>query len=211
MAADCRLRAMPELRFQPAAGLRGHRPGEPGAVLLDLEGVAVSVAIARDGSVRLRAAPSALAPDSSEAVGLLPWRPSPAEPFAEDDGRILLAFDGPEGAATVVIEPEPFAVQVRDRDGQSLARLSGLAFEPGGAGRIALDAHPNEHFFGFGEKTGRLDKRGSELRMRCRDANIQLDSDPLYVSIPFFLGFRAQGSGAPSQGGLASRDRTLAL
>jgi len=181
---------MPEPRFHPAVGLRGHRPAEAGAVLLELEGVTVSLAIARDGSVRLRAAPGALAPDNAEAVGFLPWRPSPAEPFAEDDGRILLAFDGPEGAASVVIEPDPLAVHVHDRDGRSLATLSGLEFEAGGGARIALQALPAEHFYGFGEKTGPLDKRGSELRMRCRDANVQLDSDPLYVSIPFFLGFR---------------------
>jgi alpha-glucosidase len=190
MAADCRLRAMPEPRFRPVTTLRGHRPGDPGAVLLDLDGAAASLAISRDGSVRLRAAPFALPPDNAEAVGFLPWRPSPAEPFVEDDGRVLLAFDGPEGAASAVIAPEPFAVQVRDREGRALATLSGLAFEPGGRARIALDAHPSEHFFGFGEKTGRLDKRGARLRMRCRDANVQLDSDPLYVSIPFFLGFR---------------------
>ncbi len=48
---------------------------------------------------------------------------------------------------------------------------------------------PGEHFYGFGEKTGPLDKRGESMEMFAGDrAYRKEDEDPLYVSIPFFIG-----------------------
>ena len=192
--------------FRPVTRVCGHRPGEAGSLRVELDGAQAEVAIARDGSVRLRAAPGELPPDDAEAVGFEPWRGSAAVPFAEEDGRLLLAFDGAEGGATVEITPQPFAVRVFDREGRLVAALSDLAFGPGsadgarggadrargGAGRIAVAAAPTERFFGFGEKTGSLDKRGARLAFRNQDANLRLDRDPLYVSIPFFLAFRPE-------------------
>lgn len=58
--------------------------------------------------------------------------------------------------------------------------------------RIAAD----EHFYGFGEKTGPLDKRGRSMVMWNTDAfdpaleGWRPDQDPLYQSIPFFVGLR---------------------
>ncbi|WP_051962567.1 TIM-barrel domain-containing protein [Mesoaciditoga lauensis] len=44
------------------------------------------------------------------------------------------------------------------------------------------------HFFGFGEKMGEIDKRGRKMVMMTRDNPLHLpDTDPLYVSIPFFI------------------------
>ncbi len=47
---------------------------------------------------------------------------------------------------------------------------------------------PDEHFYGFGEKTGPLDKRGESMEMFAGDRAYKNDEDPLYVSIPFFVG-----------------------
>ncbi len=177
-------------------------PAGAGAVQLDLErGGCCEVAIARDGAVRLRAAVTRPLPiDPSDAVGREPWRASRAEPHATDDGRVLLRFAGPEGQASVEIGCDPLVIRVRERDGTLLATLSGLAFTPGGGGRIALDATPGDRFFGFGEKAGRLDKRGSVLRMRSQDANLRTDRDPLYASIPFFLAVRSEAGRSRSLG-----------
>lgn len=46
----------------------------------------------------------------------------------------------------------------------------------------------DEHFYGFGEKTGPLDKRGESMEMFAGDRAFRKDEDPLYVSIPFFIG-----------------------
>ncbi|MCU9612464.1 glycoside hydrolase family 31 protein [Caldibacillus lycopersici] len=50
----------------------------------------------------------------------------------------------------------------------------------------------NDHFYGFGEKTGFLNKRGEKLTMWNSDvyAPHNPETDPLYQSIPFFIAFR---------------------
>ncbi len=50
---------------------------------------------------------------------------------------------------------------------------------------------PDEKFFGLGEKTGNLDKRGSQWEMWNSDVpGYRPTSDPIYQSIPFFIGLR---------------------
>lgn len=47
---------------------------------------------------------------------------------------------------------------------------------------------PDEHFFGLGEKNGSLDRRGKTFRMWNSDKPCyNVDEDPLYKSIPFFM------------------------
>jgi alpha-glucosidase len=54
----------------------------------------------------------------------------------------------------------------------------------------------DEHFYGFGEKTGGLDRRGRRLVFWNTDpydsalGGYAPDADPLYQSIPFFIGLR---------------------
>jgi alpha-glucosidase len=45
----------------------------------------------------------------------------------------------------------------------------------------------NDHFFGFGEKTGPLDKRGESMVMQARDLPYKGNVDPMYQSHPFFI------------------------
>jgi len=181
-----------EQTFVPETSFLGWKPAGAGALRLEFgRGGVCEVAIARDGAVRLRAeAGGLLPPDPSEAIGREPWRASSAEPYAGDGGRVVLRFEGPEGQAFLEIGNDPLVFRVRERDGTPVATLSGLGFAPGGGARIALEAEPEDSFFGFGEKSGGLDKRGRVLRMRSQDANLRVEADPLYLSIPFFLGLR---------------------
>lgn len=192
---DCRLLRVNEQTLAPQAAVIGWKPAGPGAVRIELDrGAVCEVAIARDGSVRLRAvAGAALPADPSEAIGREPWRPSSAEPYAGNGGSVLLRFEGPEGQAAVEIGGDPLAIRIRERDGTPVATLSGLALAADGAARIALETVAGERFFGFGEKSGGLDKRGCVLRMRNQDANLRAHADPLYASIPFFLALRPNG------------------
>ncbi len=49
----------------------------------------------------------------------------------------------------------------------------------------------NEHYFGFGEKTGVLDKRGYHYKMNNRESPLyQPKTDPLYQSHPYFIGIK---------------------
>ncbi len=55
--------------------------------------------------------------------------------------------------------------------------------------------HENERFYGLGEKTGGLNKRGAQWVMWNSDNPGYRDGeDPLYVSIPFFIGVRDVGA-----------------
>jgi alpha-glucosidase len=181
-----------------AGRLRGWRAAAPGEVLLGLERGAALLAVARDGSVRLRASPDAeLLPDPGPAVGREPWRAAAAEPYRRDEGGVALAFEGSEGCVRVEVDADPFALRVLDRAGRTLAWLRALALGPGGAARADLAAPPGARYFGFGEKAGGLDKRGEVLVMRNRDTAGRHDGDPLYVAIPFALELRPPGGGPP--------------
>lgn len=65
----------------------------------------------------------------------------------------------------------------------------GLGFGWLGEKAIAcLKTNPDEHFFGLGEKTGPLDRKGAAFTNWNTDAFAYADGrDPLYVSIPFYL------------------------
>ncbi len=58
--------------------------------------------------------------------------------------------------------------------------------------RCRKELRPNERIYGLGEKTGYLDKRGKSYTMWNTDeARPHVPStDPLYVSLPFFIGFK---------------------
>ncbi len=54
--------------------------------------------------------------------------------------------------------------------------------------------HGSERFVGLGEKTGNIDRRGSSFVHWNKDYfAYQTDSDPLYASIPFYMGIVKEG------------------
>lgn len=96
----------------------------------------------------------------------------------------------------LVMRKEPFSMQVFTTDGMLLYEdLRERAFEKDHLGRLfhysRLD-EMNDHFYGFGEKTGNPDKKGKRIRMSPKDA-IGHDpqfGDPLYKHIPFYIRIR---------------------
>ena len=82
-----------------------------------------------------------------------------------------LEFFGPDSG-------EPF---LEDQEGYSYCRDEDSI-------RTFKKIRPEDHFYGFGEKTGPLDKRGESMEMFAGDRAFKKDEDPLYVSIPFFIG-----------------------
>jgi alpha-glucosidase len=140
------------------------------------------------------------------------------------DGRDRLDLSGFPGApvavseteAAIRIESEHIALDVwrtplrlcwtlRERPNQSNGPIledrstSAYQFSPAGHGFIhALNRHPAERYYGFGEKSGNADKHGRRLRMGATDA-LGYDaetSDPLYKHIPFYLTVRPDQDGA---------------
>lgn len=72
----------------------------------------------------------------------------------------------------------------------------GLGIECQGTQKTVYNSlQPNEKFIGLGEKTGPLNKRGRGYQNWNTDSFAYTEeSDPLYVSIPFYIGIHDQGT-----------------
>ncbi len=95
----------------------------------------------------------------------------------------------------VTIAHDPFRIAVHDAQGNLVdqddpERGIGVA---GTQVKVWKTLRPDEHVYGLGEKNGRLSKRGPHMNggtyvMWTTDAyDYADDTDPLYVSIPFYL------------------------
>ncbi|ELR98242.1 glycoside hydrolase family 31 protein [Gloeocapsa sp. PCC 73106] len=94
----------------------------------------------------------------------------------------------------VRIERDPCRIYYRDNNGQSFAcdAEQGIGWRTGAiAGWKKIE--PGEHFYGFGERTGLLDKR-SEIKTNWTIDSVDYDSltNEMYQAIPFFIGLRPQ-------------------
>ena len=94
---------------------------------------------------------------------------------------------------TLVLLKQPFSFKLLDAEGKTLYRdLPERAFEKDHLGRLShyscMDRE-KDHFYGFGEKTGHLDKKFRRLRMSPKDAigHDPETGDPMYKHIPFYI------------------------
>lgn len=136
-----------------------------------------------DDLVRLRvAAGGATAPSTGAVV----WTQEPAAPqVTAQPGGLALAT----GRMRVEIDLAPLRLRWYDGDRLFAQDEAILAAPDRVVLRRALP--PDEHYYGFGEKTGYLDKRGRRMEMWATDdGNHTPTADPLYQSIPFFLALR---------------------
>ncbi len=101
-------------------------------------------------------------------------------------------------ALQVLIQQNPLRISFADVSGKTLDADDsdqGMAFGYGGF-RVTKRLRDDEHVYGLGEKSGRLDKRGWALGgynyvMWNSDTYAHDSStDPMYVSVPFFMVLR---------------------
>jgi alpha-glucosidase len=146
----------------------------------------------QDGMVRLQYVRPGEAPDRrSFAV----QERLPAEPTFGGDAESAW-MSTPELSVRV---DAACRVQVLDAQGAVLLEdgPSGGFFDEGDRVGVRRATPPDERFYGAGERTGPLQKRGSHVVFRNTDAydpiwgGYRPDQDPLYVSIPFFLSLRS--------------------
>ena len=94
---------------------------------------------------------------------------------------------------TLKLFKKPFHFEMYDKEGKLLYQdLRERAFEKDQIGRLTHFSKVDreyDHFFGFGEKTGHLDKKGRRLRMSPKDAigHDPETGDPMYKHIPFYI------------------------
>lgn len=152
----------------------------------------VQITVLKPGIVRVRFAPgSQLGPDHSFALvpDALHWQ-APFQFKTSDSGDELKTAD-----LTVRIQRAPFRLTILDGQGHVLAQdthADGIAYD-GHRVRDWQTLDDATHFYGFGEKTGVLDKRSSKLggmSMTMWNSDVygyDNSVDPLYVDIPFFI------------------------
>lgn len=155
---------------------------------------AVSVTALAPDVVRVRFAPApGFGRDHSYAVTSPGWE-EPDVTVDAGDGRTVLKT----AELVVTIRHDPFRIAFADAEGRSLDEddeLRGTAYV-GEAVKVWKRLRDDEHVYGFGEKTGRLDKRGWKLggistTMWNSDTfAYDASTDPLYASVPFFLVLR---------------------
>ncbi|MDE2135046.1 MAG: DUF4968 domain-containing protein [Alphaproteobacteria bacterium] len=96
----------------------------------------------------------------------------------------------------VRVQRSPFRLVVEDLTGHVIsADAAGRPVEFHGASFEAHKTMPEgTHYFGLGDKTGPLDRRGESFTLWNTDAyGFQESTDPVYKSIPFFIGVTADG------------------
>ncbi|AFC29423.1 alpha-glucosidase [Paenibacillus mucilaginosus 3016] len=109
----------------------------------------------------------------------------------EDRGTHLLLRTN---ALRVLIHKEPFAIDITDADGRVLHEdLKERSYVKDKQGRLYhySTMKDEDYYYGFGEKSGHLNKKKRRLRMHNVDT-IGYDSehtDPLYKHIPFYIKF----------------------
>ncbi|GGB32561.1 alpha-glucosidase [Lentibacillus populi] len=126
--------------------------------------------------------------EGSRAVIALPENVAVEE--QQNEAHLTLKTDKLE----VVIKKSPFRITINDHDGRELVAETdrGMGFKKGGEVIAYKVMHDNDHFYGFGEKSGHLDKRGEKYEMWNTDvyAPHNPETDPLYESIPYFMTLR---------------------
>lgn len=101
------------------------------------------------------------------------------------------------GAYRLRITAEPFTFEILDMAGNVLhADLPGRSFMQDSLGRPTHYSRmgDHDHFYGFGEKSGELNKIRRRMRMHNTDS-LGWDaskSDPLYKMIPFYIDFDSE-------------------
>ncbi len=149
----------------------------------------LSVTVLAEDLVRIRFSPTGtFGPDRSRAVIRQSW-PLGHPEITDDPDHLGIQTRG----LRVVIGKKPLRIIVQDPAGAVLVAddsLRGMAWA-GSEIRVWKRMPQDESYFGFGEKAGRLDRGGTAMTMWNSDIPAYTaDTDPLYETIPFFLGVR---------------------
>ncbi|MFZ6745308.1 glycoside hydrolase family 31 protein [Undibacterium sp. JH2W] len=154
-------------------------------VSIATENAHVALTVFSPGVIRVRMDKKALGPDFSYAVTGKPGKTD--FQLTELKDKLVLKT----ATLQVQIQKQPFSVRFETPDGVLINQD-----EPGLSNAWIGDEvssykslQEGERFIGLGEKTGNLDRRGSAYTNWNTDAfRYNGDTDPLYASIPFYIG-----------------------
>ncbi|MFH1530674.1 MAG: hypothetical protein ABIK09_08085 [Pseudomonadota bacterium] len=164
-----------------------------GGFLVEQPGWDLYVTVLASGIIRLRWLDTGTSPDVDLSYAVVPQEALEADIEAAGDAScthlvietgLLQAVIGPDGAAVAQGGAAPF-----------YAAPSRPARDPvTGAVTATRLIAPTDHYYGFGEKTGPLDKNGRTLTFWNFDplawGDYTTASEPIYQSIPAYVGLR---------------------
>ncbi len=177
-----------------AQSLAQGTPAAPDGLALRSGALQIQVAALSDAVLRVRIGAAGELPEDSSWVVPAEWRArrAPIESWSRDDA---LGFD--TAALSVRIERGSLRLVVSDRQGRVVCADSPshpIGTEAG-AFTLRKQLTPDQHFFGLGDKTGPLDRRGQAFVNWNTDSYMYQEStDPIYKSIPFFVATGATGA-----------------
>lgn len=153
----------------------------------------VRITALRNDIVRVRiSAEGALPEDASWAV-LPAARSKSVDVHAiEDDASVGFRT----AALEVHVERKPLRIIIRDLAGNIICSDAvgrPVTFQSGGFS-LSKQMPAEEHYFGLGDKAGSFDRRNQAYSLWNTDVAPQESTDPLYKSIPFFLGINGTKS-----------------
>lgn len=155
--------------------------------------VRLEITAPRPDILRIRAGFPALPEDASWAVSQdVRTARTPLDVHETADAATLST-----AAVTVTLDKRRLALSIADKAGHVLlADAPGEALSVTGTTfRVRKVMVQNGHFFGLGDKTGPLDRRGGAFTLWNTDAfGYGVATDPLYKSIPFVLGLQDDGT-----------------
>lgn len=172
----------------------------------------VMLVFMNDDVIRIRSSFAKNFKEASYALVTTAWEDDLDELFSKERTRIKALNIGYEEEETritfstktvkLVLNKQPFSFQLYNKEGVLIYQdLKERAFDYDQLGRISHYScvdRDHDHFYGFGEKTGHLDKKGKRLRMSPKDA-IGHDpefGEPLYKHIPFYIRINDQTKNA---------------
>ncbi|HXZ79084.1 MAG TPA: TIM-barrel domain-containing protein [Terriglobales bacterium] len=163
---------------------------QPHAIILTLGKARLSITAINDSVIRVRVAPSGAFPeDYSWAV--VSGANTPSGNFNLQDSAGVLTASTPE--LTLRIEKSPLRISFFDTSNQIILQEDShhpVAFD-GGEFRVYESMPQDEHYYGLGDHPGPLDRRGLAFTHWNTDTSgWQESDDPLYKTIPFFIGLR---------------------
>ena len=192
----------------PIAVIAQNEAGPPAAVTVEAitsseslrDGIQIQAGAAtlritalRDDIVRVRIAPTSTLPeDASWAVPAEARGKSVEVQPVQDSAAVGFRT----AALEVRVERNPLRLVMRDRAGNIIcADAVGrpAKFQLGGFS-VYKQMPEDEHYFGLGDKAGTFDRRNQAYTLWNTDIGPQESVDPIYKSIPFFLGIRGTRS-----------------
>lgn len=164
-------------------------PGQANVMVFRDHENTVTLTVLAPDLIRVRVTKgSSPGPDFSYAVIKTDWPATKVDFAADETTRYIRTAE-----IEVRVQLAPFRIAFYDREGRLISKDStgmGMA-QDGDRVRCWKSMPPDEHYFGLGEKSDTLDKRGHAYVMWNTDVyGWGANTDPLYQDIPFFIGLR---------------------